>query len=516
MKIHQALCAAVLLLAGCAQVPAPSTAKDTLVWANTSPVRSLDIAHGFDTASTLAQFAMLDTPVTLDKAGTVVPSLAESWKETKPGVYDFKLRSGVTFSDGTPLTADDVAFSLRRHLDPKVASEAASYFTTVKSAEATGPGVVRVVLRRPNATFLATAAIGWQVVSRKLAEAHPKDLGSPDVGTLGTGPYKVARYSITDGLTLVRNEHYWGKQPALSKIEVKAIEDPEARRLAIASGDVEATMDIPIPDVRKWTGLRGVTTGFYPSNNLAFLSLDVTAGPLKDVHVRRAIAHAVDREALARVGTAGHGQLIPALLTTPQFKTLYDNRVQQVAGKLRTYGHDLAAAKAELAQSAYPDGFSITVPYAPVENPLVIQAVIADLAKIGIKLTLENQPEDAYRARLMSHDRVGIHFADLGYSTPDPGEVLPDLLSRASTQEGGWNFSMYASAELDERLDKTLAATDPAKADLVTAVLAEVADQVPYIPLYCIDQAYALNKKFTADINAWTVDVFSAIRPTAA
>ncbi|WP_125644895.1 ABC transporter substrate-binding protein [Nonomuraea sp. WAC 01424] len=516
MKIHQALCAAALLLAGCAQAPAPTTAKDTLVWANTSPVRSLDIAHGFDTASTLAQFAMLDTPVTLDKAGTVVPSLAESWKETKPGVYDFQLRSGVTFSDGTPLTADDVAFSLRRHLDPKVASEAASYFTTVKSVEATGPGAVRVVLRQPNGTFLSTAAIGWQVVPRKVAEAHPKDLGSPDVGTLGTGPYKVARYSITDGLTLVRNERYWGKQPALSKIEVKAMEDPESLRLAIASGDVEGTMDVPIPDIRKWTSMAGVTTGFYPSNNLAFLSLDVTAGPLKDVHVRRAVAHALDREALARVGTAGHGKLIPALLTTPQLTSLFGDQVEQVTGRLRTYKHDLAAAKAELAQSAYPDGFSITVPYAPVENPLVIQAVIADLAKIGIKLTLDNQPEDAFRARLMSHDRVGIHFADLGYSTPDPGEVLPDLLSRASVKEGGWNFSMYASAELDERLGKTLAATGPAKAELVTEVLAEVAEQVPYIPLYCIDQPYTLNKKFTAELSAWTVDVYSAIRPAVA
>ncbi|GAA3467368.1 ABC transporter substrate-binding protein [Nonomuraea roseola] len=516
MKIPLALCAAVLVLVGCAQAPEPVIAKDTLVWANTSPVRSLDIAHGFDTASTLAQFAMLDTPVTLDKTGAVVPSLAESWKETKPGVYDFRLRPGVTFSDGTPLTSDDVAFSLRRHLDPKVASEAASYFGTVKSVEATGPGAVRVVLRRPNATFLATAAIGWQVVPRKLAEAHPKDLGSPDVGTLGTGPYKVARYSITDGLTLVRNERYWGRARALSRIEIKAIEDPEARRLAVASGDVDATMDIPITDVRKWAGLPDVTTGFYPSNNLAFLSLDVTAGPLKDVHVRRAIAHAVNREALARVGTAGHGRLSPALLTTPQLKTLYGDRVEEVAGKLRTYKHDLTAAKAELAQSAYPDGFSITVPYAPVENPLIIQAVIADLAKIGIKLTLETQPEDAYRARLMSHDRVGIHFSDLGYSTPDAGEVLPDLLSRASAQEGGWNFSLYASAELDRRLDEAMSATGPAKADLVTEVLAEVAEQVPYIPLYCIDQAYALNKKFTADINAWTVDIYSAIRPAGA
>ncbi|MFD1933141.1 ABC transporter substrate-binding protein [Nonomuraea mangrovi] len=499
---------ALLLLTGCATTQAAAP-KDTLVWATSLPVHTFDIAHGFDT-STLAQFSVLDTPVTLDGNGQVVPSLAESWKETKPGVYDFQLRKGVRFSDGTLLTADDVAFSLRRHLDPNVASEAASYVVHVKSVEATGENSVRVTLRQPTAAFLAVSALAWQVVPRKLAEAHPKDLGSPQVGTLGTGPYKVAKFSLTDGVTLVRNDQYWGPKPELARIEIRTINDPEALRLAIKQGSVDATSDVPIRDARKWTGIPGVATGFYPANSIFFLSFDVTDGPLKDVHVRRAIAHAIDKDALVRLGTGGHGSAAAALLTAPQLKTLYGDKGSPLT---RTYPHDIGKAKAELALSPYPDGFAMTIPFTPnSEDALTMQAIISDLAKIGIRITVESMPADAYRARLMSHDRAGMQLHRLVYGTPDPGEVLPDLLSQASAEPQGWNFALYGSAALDAALDRMLTTSGPARIPLVDTILNEVAEQVPYVPLYYFDGAYALNERFTIKVNAWTLDIFSAIR----
>lgn len=499
---------ALLLLAGCASTPSAEP-KDTLVWATSLPVHTFDIAHGFD-ISTTAQFSVLNTPVTLDKNGQVAPSLAESWKETSPGVYDFQLRKGVKFSDGTPLTAEDVAYSLERHLDPKVASEAASYVAMVKSVKVTGENSVRVTLSQPSSAFLATSALAWQVVPRKLAEAHPKDLGSPEVGTLGTGPYKVAKFSLTDGVTLVRNPYYWGAKPDLAKIEVRTISNPEALRLAIKQGSVDATADVPMRDARKWADIPGVTTGFYQGNTISFMSFDVTDAHLKDVHVRRAIAYAVDKDALVRLGTNGHGSAATALLTAPQIKTLYGDKGSPVT---QTYPHDIGKAKAELAQSPYPDGFALTVPYASGrDDVLAMQAITSDLAKIGIKLTLENMPIDAYRARRMEHDRTGVQLHSLTYGTPDPAEVLPDLLSRASAKPQGWNFAQYASAALDATLDKMATTSGPDRVPFVDKILNEVADQVPYMPLYYVDLGYALSDRFTFEVNAWTIDVFSAIR----
>ncbi|WP_373302753.1 ABC transporter substrate-binding protein [Streptomyces atratus] len=152
------------------------------------------------------------------------------------------------FSDGTPVTADDVAYSLRLHLDPKVASQAASYVQVVKTVTATGPAEVTVVLKAPTVTFLSTATQVWQVVPEKLAKVHPKDLGSPQVGTLGSGPCKVRNFSLADGTVLVRNPHYRGPKPALSKIVVKAIADAESLRLAVGSHAVDGTTDVQNTD----------------------------------------------------------------------------------------------------------------------------------------------------------------------------------------------------------------------------------------------------------------------------
>ncbi|MEU4573522.1 ABC transporter substrate-binding protein [Nonomuraea sp. NPDC023979] len=502
--------AVLLLLTACSAGGATPPPADTLVWATASPPSSLDIAHGFNSPSTLVQTAVLDTMVTLDERGRPAPHLATGWTQPDPASYLFTLRKGVRFTDGSPLTADDAAFSLRRHLDPKVASQAASYFTMVKKVEPVGDDQVKVTLSRPAPAFLAVSAIAWQIVPRKLAEPHPQDLGSPEVGTLGTGPYKVSRFSLTSGVLLERNEDYWGPKPALRRVEVKSIGDPETLRLAVRSGEIDGTADLNTRDARKWTGLPGVKTIFYPGNNISYLSLAVKNGPLADVHVRRAIAHAVNRKAISDLMTAGHGGPADALLPEPILTAVYGDAPPPVP----VHAYDPAKAKEELARSGHPDGFTLAAPYASGgDTGTVMQAVAADLAKIGITLKLEPAPSDQYAARMMEHDRLGVHYVALAYGTPEPIEVLPDMVSRASAEPQGFNFSGYGSAATDEKLDALVSATGEARTDQVTDLLKEIADQVPYVPLFHTDNAAALNEKYTASLHTWTMNLFAAIRP---
>lgn len=505
-----ALAALLLLSAGCAGSK-QGQAADTLRWAMSDVPNSLDIAHAFNT-STVVQFAVLDTMVTLGKKGEVLPSVAESWTHPDPRTYVFTMREGVKFSDGTPVTAEDAAFSLSRHTDPKVASQAASYVTTVKKVEATGPRTVTVTLSRPNQAFLPTAALAWQIVPKKLAEAHPQDLGSPEVGTLGSGPFKVTKYSLTQGVTLERNPLYWGPKPALRRIEIKTISDPETLRLAVSSGEVDGTADVRTSEARKWTSLPAVTTSFVPADNIAFLSLAVQ-GPLKDVHVRRAIAHTVDRAALAQLMTGGHGGQADLLLPKPQLTAIYGTDWPAVP----TYALDLEAAKAELAKSAYPHGFTLAAPYdSGGPHAKAMQAVAADLAKIGITLDLKPLPTEKYFTQRMSHEGLSVQMSNLYYGTPDPSEVLPDLLSRASAKPQGFNFSLYGTAALDAELDGVGSLEGEVRREAITKVLTEVADQVPYLPLFHSEAAYALNKRFTLDVGTWTIDVLGAVRPAGA
>lgn len=505
--------AAALVLATSACTPGDRTADEqTLTWAVVSTPRSLDIAHGFTDASTTIQFAVLDTVVKLDPNGTVVPSIAESWSQPDELSYEFTIRPGVTFSDGTPLTAEDVAYSLLRHTDPEVASQAASYVSMVESVQADDDDTVTVRLNRPSTTFLYTAALAWQVVPKALAEAHPKDLGSPEVGTLGTGPYQVENYSLTSGVSLIRNEHYWGDPAPMDRILVRSIGDAETLRFAVESGEVQGTADFDDREARKWVEMAGVATQFVPINLIAFLSLDTTTGPLADVHVRRAIARAVDKESIVKLMTDGRGDLASLLLPQPQLDAVYGDDIPSFGSDTV----DLAAAKAELAQSPYPDGFRLEAPYPSGGDASKAMQVIAEnLARIGITVELVPLTGDLYSSRMMDHDDMGIQFVTLSYGTPDPGEVLPDLLSSASAEPQGFNFAGFASSDLDQKLAGVEGLAGAERAAAVTDVLELVNTEVPYLPLYYSSRGVALSERyeFTAPLTAWTQSYLQLIAP---
>ncbi|MFC9219916.1 ABC transporter substrate-binding protein [Streptomyces hygroscopicus] len=508
-----------LLLTGCATTAGSGTGDpDTLTMATLSPPNVLDVAHGFTSPCTLVQFAILESPVTRDKNGKVIPQLAESWTEPNPVTYVFKLRKGVVFSDGSPMTAEDVAFSLSRHTDPKVASEAASMVSAVKSVRATGPDEVTVVLKSPTQTFLPNVAVMWQVVPKKLAAAHPQDLGTPAVGTLGTGPYKLTEFSSTEGVTLKRNEKYWGPKPAIGTVKVTTITDPETLRLAVSSGEVDGTNQVPPRDARKWAPLKDVKTRFYAGNSIAFLALNVKYAQLSDVHVRRAIAHAVNQEAMQRLLVGDKATPATTILTHPMLKALYGDGFQSVIDQLPQYPYDLAAARAELAKSKYPDGFELPANYNSGNNTAdALQALAADLAKIGIKLKPNPLPEDAYRAKRIRHDGLTLGLSDLAYATPDPGELLPDLVSSVGAKPYGFNFAQLWTPQLDAQVNKVLGLkSGEERKQAVTEILTETAEQASYIPLYSVDSAIALHKRFTENVGVWTLNVFTEIKPAGA
>ncbi|MEV7908289.1 hypothetical protein, partial [Streptomyces anulatus] len=128
-------------------------------------------------------------------------------------------------------------------------------------------------------------------------------------------------------------------------------------------------------------------------------------------------------------------------------------------------------------------------------------------------LTLEPSPGDKYMARLMAHEGLGVQYANLSYGTPEPIEVLPDMISRGAAEPQGFNFSGYGSADVDARLDTLAPATGEERKKQVTALLTEIAEQVPYIPLFHTDNALALRDGFTAPLNVWNPNFFAVIRP---
>ncbi|MEU7003631.1 ABC transporter substrate-binding protein [Nonomuraea sp. NPDC046570] len=262
-----------------------------------------------------------------------------------------------------------------------------------------------------------------------------------------------------------------------------------------------------------WSSTTGWPAGRGGRRSLAYEPMNAgrppPRGPLKDVHVRRAIAHAVDRAALVQLMTGGHGSQADLLLSKPQLTALYGSALPTV----RTYAHDLQAAKAELAKSAYPNGFTLATPTdAGGEFGKAMQVLAGDLAKIGITLELKPQPTEKYDTQRMEHE-VAVQMVDLVFGSPDPAEALPTLLSRAAAKPQDFNFSEYSSTALDARLDDVGGLEGEPRREATTKVLAEVADQVPYLPLYHLELPVALNKRFTGEISTWTLNILGAVRP---
>ncbi|MFE4197091.1 ABC transporter substrate-binding protein [Paenarthrobacter sp. NPDC056912] len=504
-----------LLLAGCSGGSSANDPKgspaDTLVIASPAPPQVLVISGGWDVP---LQNAVMDTVLGRDSDGKLIPRLAESWSEPTPNTLVFKLRQGVVFSDGTPMTAEDVAFSLQRHTDPQVASQVASVVATVVSVKATAPDEVTVVLSKGAQTFLANVPVIWQVLPKKLAEAHPQDLGTPEVPPIGTGPYKITNFSLVDGVSLERNDKYWGTKAPIAKVKTTAITSPDALRLAATSGDVDITY-VGATDFQNWESVTNFDLQKIHGNGIESLWMNVNDPHLSDLHVRRAIAHAVDREAVLGLSTAGHGQRADTIVPLPQLKNLFgEDGYQQVVDGIPHYDYDLEAAKAELAKSKFPNGFEMTLNHDAADPQInSLQAIKADLAKIGITITLNPLPSDKFWAGTMRHEDLTLGLSSLGYVTADVGEVLPDQLGSVAAQPQGFNFSQFASPEMDAKIDDVLGTTGEARKAATASVLETAADQVPYIPIAYPDYAWALSKKFTGTLTVWTLDPFTTLRP---
>ncbi|MDR2487755.1 MAG: ABC transporter substrate-binding protein, partial [Clostridiales Family XIII bacterium] len=194
-------------------------ADTTLKVGMATDITSLDYAFNYTYANFQALNSVNNYLLRFDKDGALQPELATSWEAVDELTYVYQIRQDAKFSDGTPVTADDVVFSLNRVKDPALASDLLWAYKNVQSVEATGEWEVTVKLSTPDATWqYIPATPGGQVTSKAYFEAHKEDFGTADGLTLGSGPYKVDYWKTGSEVGLSRNEYYHGAQPAFEKV----------------------------------------------------------------------------------------------------------------------------------------------------------------------------------------------------------------------------------------------------------------------------------------------------------
>ena len=492
-----------MLAAGASGHPSGASARaeiSQLTWALPEAIRGLDYTHSADGGTATVISLGMEPLVRYDKLGRLTPALAKSFSTPNPTTYVYNLRSGVKFWDGHPLTTDDVIYSLQQSASKAAGSQVASFFSDVKSMTATGANQVTIKLKKPNPFFRYSIAVTY-IGEKAYWSTHLKDLGTSTGLNMGTGPYQFTGFTSGQNVTLTANPNYWGQKPTVQKIVIDFITDPATLLLAVRSGQADGTFNIPQQQVDQFKKLPNTKVNLAPELRTAYLSLDTESPPFNDIHVRRAIAYAVDKSGLVKAVLAGYGQTAPAMPPPQQWGDLLSqSKVNSFYATLPKYSFSMAKAKAELAQSAYPKGFKATVPFPDSEPQLgkLVLSLSQNLKQLGVTLNVKQETSSAWFNTLYSHPKpMGMQVVSWVPDYPDPADAAALIYDSAFATKNSFNTANYKNPKMDALLAKQQGSVSNAvRAKAIEGVLRLGAQDLPYIPVWYDEIGMALNSKY--------------------
>ena len=414
------------------------------------------------------------------------PGLAESWEFKNGGkTIIFHLRSA-KFSDGSPVTAEDVKFSLDRFKDPKVNNLLPFLATSIASVEAPNPTTVVMKLKRPDGAILSNLSVFPASITPKAIVTKLGDKAFAQK-PVGSGPFVVDKWARGQYLKMSRNPHYWrpGK-PYLDGVEFDYITNDNTRILKLQSGEVDVAESIPFSQVDSLN--KGSTrVEVAPLASIDAIWLNNKHKPFDDKLVRQALNYATDKNAINRVVYFGHAEVANGLF--PYFK--YTDK------SVKNYPYDIKKAKALLAKSSAPKGFAVTI-LIPSEDQTKAQmlAVVKQLwAQIGVNVKIQSMETNALFTKYMNGD----------YEASDPlpsitADVLvPDELALAwfdpkGVQKGFWSF--YKSQKAWQLTLAANSTTNEAKRKRIFGQMQRLTlADAPWVPLFFVPARTGLGSK---------------------
>ena len=439
---------------------------------------------------------IFDSLVGRDSEARWTPALAESWRQVDPLTWEFKLRHGVTFQDGSPFTAADVAATIERV--PSVANNPSPYtpnLRTVASVEAVDPFTVRIRTDRPNPT-LPGQFTNIFIVSAHLAK-EPAEASSSRIA-VGTGPYRLVSFRYGEGMTLERYDGYWGTKPAYQHVQVRVISNDGAREAALLAGDIDLMENVPPDDVARLRANAAVSVFARPADRVVFLAPNTGAetlpllqdkegkplagNPLRDVRVRQAISAAIDRAALVDRVLSGQG--VPSMEVVPEGFLGYAPGVAVPKG-------DPAGARRLLAAAGFPDGFKMTLACTNdryVNDGRICQALAQMLSRGGIATAVETEPGSMFMANTRTgKNQMPLLLNAISLSSLRDVAYILALVAHSPDDARGFgdgNRGSFADPALDMMIEAAVVRADAGReAALQEAERATVA-ALGMIPLY--------------------------------
>lgn len=517
-SITAAALATALVLTGCASkphgpagegltletnVPAATKTVELVTWnLSGGEPTTLDPIQAFSGSDLQVGANLCESLLTMNEAGEIEPALASSIDQPSDTEYVVHLRPGVTFSDGTAMTADDVVFSFTRMLDPESGSYWAYFAERVASVTALDDATVRIEMSHPDAVFtrMLTTPVA-QVVQQAFAEQAGADFGAPDTGVMCTGPYKVAKWNQGDSLVLETNDHWWNiaEQPLLTKsVKFTFLTDDATITSALLNGDIDGNMNLSsssLPQLTKtdrgkvYAGPSTMQFALIPTN----LSSD-SESALADPLVRQALAKSIDYPGLLSSVWAGLSEPLRTIVPPGAWgysQQIFQDGYDEFSDPVR----DVEGAKALLAQAGTP-------------NPKVVLAIPADVPMyVTIGESIQSNAKEAgfdFELRALAgaeatalysdqgaRDQVDAFLTDFFSDIPEPLQ----LYMQVGMPEGAANYNLYDNEEVTSLIEQARGTID----DDTRAKLTVQAQTIMTKDLVWVPIAYPLQSVFLSD-----------------
>jgi peptide/nickel transport system substrate-binding protein len=400
------------------------------------------------------------------------PQLVEEMPDlSNPKEYTFKLRKGIKFHDGSELTSADVKDTFDYIL--KMGSKAPPYslYSSLDTVEAPDPYTVIMKLKTPNSNFIPfLSSIMGGIVKKGARDSQ--DLTRDPKGA-GCGPFKLVEWVSGDHLTYERFEDYFHKDyPKFQKLIYKVLVDESAREAQLLSGAVDLSAYVSPKNFDRVSKTDGMSGAHFTSFKVDYVQLNLLHEYGKDVHIRRAMAYAIDNDALVKntlfgLGVAAHGPVCPGT-------TFYDPAVEKIAY------FDLDKAKEELAQSSQPNGFEFDLPCD--NNPYIVQQatlIQAMLQKINLKANVIPMEKVAYTTKIKMGDPswfAGVHNWSSSIDVPDYQIKL------VFTTDGSYQRTSYSNKDVDSMVEQVEETADiNIQKELMSKIQLQMAQDMPSI-----------------------------------
>ena len=487
-----------ILLAGALAFAAADA--QTLRWASAGDPQTMDPHSQNESMTNMMNGQVYERLTRRDRQLKIVPGLANEWQQVGPLTWRFKLRQGVKFHDGSPLTADDVVYSVERGQMPT--SQINNYAAGVGTAKKVDESTIEFTLAAVNPIFLEHLDTLW-IMSKPWSEKHkvtrPLDFKNKEesyaaLNANGTGPYMLASRAPGIKTTYKRNPNYWGKvEGNVQEVVFTPIANDATRLAALVSGEVDFVLDPAPRDIPRLRNTPGVKVIDGPENRVVFIGMDQGRdellyssvkgkNPFKDIRVRRALYQAIDIETLKNKLMNGQSFPTGAVMPSP-LGTYNDPALEQ------RYPFDLAAARKGLAEAGYPDGFEVTL-HCPnnryVNDEQICIALAAMWAQVKVKVKVSGEPRATYFPRLEKYD-FSMYMLGWGGSVTDAETTLTPVM-RNNLGEKGIGFYNYGHArndKLDALAAQSSTEADPRKREeLIKAALREFREQFTALPLH--------------------------------